>query len=54
MENYKLAQEEFIASDVDENLICLVGMNCKSRNYDKPNYKLYENLKKVYLDCENI
>ena len=40
MENYKLAQEEFIASDVDENLICLVGMNRKSRNYDKPYYKL--------------
>ncbi|HEL0628070.1 TPA: AlwI family type II restriction endonuclease, partial [Streptococcus equi subsp. zooepidemicus] len=54
MENYKLAQEEFIASDVDENLICLVGMNRKSRNYDKPYYKLYENLKKVFLDGENI
>lgn len=54
MENYKLAQEEFIASDIDENLICLVGMNRKSRNYDKPYYKLYENLKKVFLDGENI
>lgn len=54
MENYKLAQEEFIASDVDENLICLVGMNRKSRSYDKPYYKLYENLKKVFLDGENI
>lgn len=54
MENYKLAQEEFIASNVDENLICLVGMNRKSRNYDKPYYKLYENLKKVFLDGESI
>lgn len=54
MENYKLAQEEFIASDVDENLICLVGMNRKSRDYDKPYYKLYENLKKVFFDGENI
>lgn len=54
MENYKLAQEEFIASNVDENLICLVGINRKSRNYDKPYYKLYENLKKVFLDGENI
>ena len=50
MDNYKLAREEFIASDVDENLICLVGMNRKSRSYDKPYYKLYENLKKVFLD----
>lgn len=50
MDNYKLAREEFIASDVDENLICLVGINRKSRSYDKPYYKLYENLKKVFLD----
>ena len=53
MDNYKLAEEEFIASDVDENLICLVGMNRKSRSYDKPYYKLYENLKKVFLDDRN-
>jgi alwI restriction endonuclease superfamily len=31
MDNYKFAQEEFITSDVDETLICLIGMNCKSR-----------------------
>lgn len=54
MDNYKLAQEEFITSYVDENLICLVGMNRKSRSYDKPYYKLYENLRKVFLDGENI
>ena len=53
MDNYKLAQEEFIVSDVDENLICLVGMNRKSRSYDKPYYKLYENLKRVFLDGRN-
>ena len=53
MNNYKLAREEFIASAVDENLICLVGMNRKSRSYDKPYYKLYENLKKVFLDDES-
>ena len=41
MENYKLAQEKFIASEVDEDLICLVGMNRKSRSYDNPYYKLY-------------
>ena len=53
MDNYKLAREEFIASDVDENLICLVGMNRKSRSYDKPYYKLYVNLKKIFLDGSN-
>ena len=53
MDNYKLAREEFIASDVNENLICLVGMNRKSRSYDKPYYKLYVNLKKIFLDDSN-
>lgn len=53
MDNYKLAREEFIASDVNENLICLVGMNRKSRSYDKPYYKLYVNLKKIFLDGSN-
>lgn len=50
MDNYKLAREEFIASDVDENLICLVGMNRKSRNYDKPYYKLYQSIKNIFID----
>lgn len=50
MDNYKLAQEEFIASNVDENLICLVGMNRKSKSYDKPYYKLYENIKNIFLE----
>lgn len=52
MDNYRFAQEEFFTSNVDENLICIVGMNRKSRNYDKPYYKLYQSLKKVFLDGE--
>ncbi len=50
MDNYKLAQEEFITSDVDENLICLIGMNRKSRHYDKPYYKLYQSIKSIFLE----
>ena len=50
MDNYKLAQEEFITSDVDENLIYLIGMNRKSRNYDKPYYKLYQSIKGIFLE----
>lgn len=53
MENYKYAKDEFIKSFVDEELICLVGMNRKSRNYDRPYFDLYENLKKVFLYKEN-
>lgn len=50
MDNYKLAGEEFITSDVDENLICLIGMNRKSRHYDKPYYKLYQSIKSIFLE----
>lgn len=53
MNNYRLAQEKIENSDVDENLICLVGMNRKSRTYDKPYYELYENLKKIFLEDGN-
>lgn len=50
MENYQEALSEFIDHAVDEGLICLIGMNRKSRNYDKPYYRLYVNIKKIFLD----
>lgn len=50
MPNYKLAKEIFVTSDTDEDLICLIGMNRKSRSYDKQYYKLYENIKNIFLD----
>lgn len=53
MDNYKLALEKFIDANVDENLICLIGMNRKSRSYDKPYYELYKNIKAVFLDGKN-
>ena len=53
MDNYIIAQEKFENSNVDEKLICLVGMNRKSRTYDKPYYELYENLKKIFLEDGN-
>lgn len=53
MDNYRFAQEKFISSNVDEDLICLIGMNRKSRNYDKPYYKLYQSIKNIFLNGEN-
>lgn len=35
MPNYQLAKETIVTSDIDEDLICLIGMNRKSRSYDK-------------------
>lgn len=53
MHNYQLAKEMFVTSDIDEDLICLIGMNRKSRSYDKQYYKLYENIKNIFLDGGN-
>ncbi len=51
--NYQLAKETIVTSDIDEDLICLIGMNRKSRSYDKPYYKLYENIKNIFIDGGN-
>jgi len=48
MENYKLAFKTFMDNKISEELICLVGMNRKSRNYDKPYYKLLKELINVF------
>lgn len=53
MPNYQLAKETIVTSDIDEDLICLIGMNRKSRSYDKSYYKLYENIKNIFIDGGN-
>ena len=53
MPNYQLAKETIVTSDIDEDLICLIGMKRKSRSYDKPYYKLYENIKNIFIDGGN-
>ena len=45
MENYQQAKEMFIsASTISEELIQEIGMNRKSRNYDRPYFHLYNAL----------
>ena len=39
--NYPQAKNLFLHNHVSEELICTIGMNRKSRNYDKPYYKFY-------------
>lgn len=51
MENYKIAFKEFNNNEVNEDLICLVGMNRKSRSYDKPYFELYKQIKSIFIDC---
>ena len=47
MPNYREALDILLKSDVTENVITEVGMNRKSRSYDKPYFKLYKALQDV-------
>ena len=53
MNNYNTALDYFIENDVTESLICEIGLNRKSRQYDKPYFKLYEALYRVFVE-DNI
>lgn len=51
MDNYKEALSLLLSQkNVDENLICEIDINRKSRNYDKAYFPLYQALHKVYMD----
>lgn len=50
MQNYKDALDYFITNDVSESVICNIGLNRKSREYDIAYYNLYLSLKKLFLD----
>ena len=49
MDNYLEAQTLFLNTPVNKELICVVGINRKSRTYDKAYYPFYLELKKVFL-----
>jgi len=50
MTNYKMALEYLLENNVSENLICEIGLNRKSRQYDKPYYYLYNALFDVFVN----
>lgn len=49
MDNYKMALDKFLDNEVTEELILEVGINRKSRNYDRPYFRLYNELYSVFL-----
>lgn len=53
MPNYQEALDMLLKSDVTENVITEVGMNRKSRSYDKPYFKLYKALQDVIDTCSD-
>lgn len=49
MDNYQEALSMLLAGRVSESLICEIGMNRKSRSYDRPYYPLYQNLYNAFV-----
>lgn len=53
MDNYKAALNKFLNNLVTEELICEIGLNRKSRNYDRTYFRLYNELYSVFVDHNN-
>ena len=53
MDNYQAALKKFLDNTITENLICEIGLNRKSRNYDKPYLRLYDELYSVFVNHDN-
>ena len=49
-ENYLKAYQVLMENEANEYIITQIGLNRKSRNYDKPYYPLYLLLKEIYLN----
>ena len=49
MDNYLEALSMLLTGRVNESLICEIGMNRKSRSYDRPYYPLYQCLYSVFV-----
>lgn len=54
MDNYKKAREMLLTYEIDEELICTIGINRKSKQYDKPYYPIYESLVQIVLGNEEV
>ena len=48
-ENYQRAYQVLMSSEINEYIITQIGLNRKSRKYDKPYFPLYQLLKEVFL-----
>ena len=53
MDNYQEALSMFLTGRVSESLICEIGMNRKSRTYDRPYYRLYQSLYNAFIRSDS-
>lgn len=54
MDNYKKALTLLQEEEISEELICNIGINRKSAKYDKPYYALYNILKNIVFERDNL
>lgn len=52
-DNYQSALELLLCNNVTEELICEIGINRKSRRYDKDYYPLYQQLYAAYINNDS-
>ena len=53
MENYQAALDLLLTNDMTEELCCTIGINRKSRKYDRPYFPLYQALRRVFLQHDD-
>ena len=53
MDNYQAALRKILDNTVSESLICEIGLNRKSRDYDKTYLPLYNEMYSVFVDNDN-
>lgn len=53
MDNYQEALSILLTGIVSESLICEIGMNRKSRTYDRPYYRLYQSLYNAFVRSDS-
>ena len=54
MPNYQAGLDLIRKNPVTEELICTVGMNRKSRSYDRPYFAMYETLRRIVFEKEDL
>ncbi len=54
MENYRQALQLLQGEEIEESVICNIGINRKSARYDKPYYILYQILHRIAFQQENL
>ncbi|MDO4413302.1 AlwI family type II restriction endonuclease [Cutibacterium sp.] len=52
-QNYKQAYDLWMTTTVDERLVTQIGMNRKSRKYDRAYYPFYQLLKQIFVEKRN-